>query len=205
MKNRFRISLCCLALALSGCEIIYRLGMHQDGGTASADASMDGGGATSTTTDGGACIEKTDPAVTVYYPKEQCWTSLIGCPANETTFEDLCGCGCLDEEISCINEALQTQFPTCTASTNQVDCESNGGSWEKVGRSQTLACVCPTGEENCVCDESSDCISGLCMTPPDSDNLACSSQTGHCAARNAVFGCFCDYRRPGEILGQCVD
>ena len=106
---------------------------------------------------------------------------------------------------SCGDADLMAAYAACVVTNTQQACEAAGGAWTIIGLSQTPLCVCPTGQDGCVCTRSTDCVAG-CIAEPTGGAFECDGVTeGHCTPHAPFAGCWCIFDENGEITGYCID
>jgi hypothetical protein len=98
------------------------------------------------------------------------------------------------------------RFEECRAAQDGRACTEQGGEWAQVGLKEDFTCVCPTGQRDCPCTRSTDCL-GTCTAPMNGMNLAsCENlNRGTCTPSWPVRGCRCWFSPDGSVMGACVD
>lgn len=104
------------------------------------------------------------------------------------------------------NPALhRTAFDRCVATRDQTACEVAGGTWERGGLLAEFHCFCSTGQSDCPCTASSECL-GSCVGPPSAGIAACPTvHVGVCEETVPAFGCRCTAFEEGRFTGLCSD
>lgn len=85
-------------------------------------------------------------------------------------------------------------FEQCRAADSEQPCKEAGGSWQLSGDVPWPLCVCPTGQEGCVCKGSGDCVNGPCVAKPsraEGTNGCGDIVEGACTAVDPFKGCAC--------------
>jgi hypothetical protein len=101
-------------------------------------------------------------------------------PANNDTVEiDLTTCG---------NPATVARWSDCQLAREKASCTRAGGSWSGD------YCTCRTGQAECECSSSSQCLLG-CMTADATSGDACATvRHGKClGTASEMFGCHCAF------------
>jgi len=106
---------------------------------------------------------------------------------------------------SCGDPAEKAAFPDCIAADDQSSCEGAGGEWKAIGLYPEELCVCPTGQGDCPCLRSTDCL-GPCVAPMGGTMFDCSEATeGTCTSVSPIVGCWCWFQQDGSVQGLCAD
>lgn len=87
----------------------------------------------------------------------------------------------------CGDPAAQAAYDQCTLATSSGECATLGGDWRDTYGHYGPQCVCPTGQGDCACDESSDCL-GLCV---GAQNTCGYTPYGMCTSVGPALGCRC--------------
>ncbi len=103
----------------------------------------------------------------------------------------------------CVDQAIHATYEACVQATDEPSCVAAGGTWTYVGIAPFEQCLCPTGEENCVCT-SSDMCSSLCIAPID-DTMCQDVTEGNCAPYSPTVGCYCLFGSDGTASAICID
>jgi len=94
------------------------------------------------------------------------------------------------EEIAKLEQVVDTSLPLVqqaySIETEEV-CERQGGSWQKVGRQQSLACVLPTADAGHSCNDSSECE--VACIVEDNTIKAGEKVQGICLHNTDLLGC----------------
>lgn len=98
--------------------------------------------------------------------------------------------------------APSASFEQCRSATNEAACTQSGGTWAQVGRGG-LTCQCPTGQGNCPCTDSDQCLA-RCVSLSTSGDACRQVSSGFCAAQSPFPGCVCTLDRLGANV-LCVD
>ena len=118
--------------------------------------------------------------------------------ADADSDEDGDGGGCGDP-------AIMAGFDECIAAEDEEPCVAAGGSWGTIGLHPDPACQCPTGQADCPCTRSTECL-GSCVAVPPSPPFGCEGVTeGSCAPVAPMVGCWCWFDEDGEMMGLCAD
>jgi hypothetical protein len=96
----------------------------------------------------------------------------------------------------CGDPALYAAYPDCVSAADEAGCTAAGGQW------LAGACNCPTGEEDCVCDQALDCLAP-CVAPVPETGTCADLSEGHCSATTALDGCWCVFNNDGVAAEQC--
>lgn len=81
-------------------------------------------------------------------------------------------------------------YEQCTAATDDAECVAAGGTWGRVGSLPREYCQCETGQGDCPCTLSSQCLSGYCLGEHGPGVYECSAQ-GTCSEGSIARGCYC--------------
>lgn len=106
---------------------------------------------------------------------------------------------------TCEDAAVVARYDTCLAAQTEGACDAAGGTWGPGGFVQTPFCHCPTGQGDCPCENTGDCVAGCVAPLGDGSDGPCEGAQGHCAAWHVTFGCFCSFQEDGQAWGLCVD
>lgn len=115
------------------------------------------------------------------------------------------------ETDACGDATVTARYDKCLKATGETACLAAGGSWKPVGLSHKPICLCPTGQGNCPCVRSTDCLRasdglGACTAPFSDETSRCKGVTeGTCASVYPFMGCYCWFDADGNILPLCVD
>jgi len=105
----------------------------------------------------------------------------------------------------CGDADVMAAYPGCVASNTQQACEAAGGTWTSIGPSPATLCVCPTGQDNCPCTRSTQCIAN-CRAETSGGVMECNGVTqGTCADMAPFAGCWCFFDENGNVNGICID
>ena len=104
---------------------------------------------------------------------------------------------------ACGDPKAAANYDACLAAKEEQSCLAAGGRWTRIGLSPNNLCQCPTGQEDCPCETSADCLSS-CISPVDLSNWNCS-ENKTCASVAKVAGCWCRYHPDGSVMKACVD
>lgn len=99
-------------------------------------------------------------------------------------------------------------FEQCRAADSEQPCKDAGGSWELSGDVPWPICICPTGQEGCVCKGSGDCIHGRCVgeRAGGADTIGCGDIVqGTCTAVDPFKGCACMVGGDPSTPPICID
>ncbi len=100
----------------------------------------------------------------------------------------------------CGDAALTGVYADCVQSSDQATCEARGGTWVASGATAE-SCECPTGQDECECTSSADCL-GVCVAPvPDSGGCE-AVDTGVCSAATRPTGTWCVFDADGVAEEQ---
>lgn len=88
---------------------------------------------------------------------------------------------------------------TCNRALSQPDCVGAGGEWAP--RLTSPFCLCPAGDANCPCTDSTEC-DGACVTLEHTVDT-CTAGVGVCTRFVNFGGCFCiQGEDPGAGIGR---
>lgn len=108
-----------------------------------------------------------------------------------------------ETQITCGDPKPAAKYNECKVAKDEQSCVAAGGNWTRVGLSPVSMCLCSTGQEECPCETSADCLS-TCIAPLDLKNWDCSPKR-HCSAVDKTAGCWCRYHEDGSVRKMCVD
>jgi hypothetical protein len=83
--------------------------------------------------------------------------------------------------------------PQAEKTPEQIKCEKKGGSWSRIGKSQSRTCVQRTRDAGKQCRRDRDC-DGVCL-----------ARSGTCAPVNPLFGCNEVVQDDGRRMTLCLD
>jgi hypothetical protein len=96
---------------------------------------------------------------------------------------------------------VMAKFYECRAAADMDACVGTGGIWTRAGLAGWEMCLCPTGQGDCPCTNSDQCLAGICSRPLGE----CTGATdGFCSSQSPSFGCFCVIE-DGRGVGLCID
>lgn len=104
----------------------------------------------------------------------------------------------------CGDQEVMDRFPSCIAAETEAPCLAAGGVWTPIGIRLEPECVCPTGQEGCACNRSTDCL-GACSATLAGVPAECSTVQGVCAGEAPIVGCRCWFDEGGDARPLCVD
>jgi hypothetical protein len=102
---------------------------------------------------------------------------------------------------TCGDATVKAKYASCMATKDAQSCAGLGGTWRSPGGSAGQ-CVCPTGQDGCLCTKSSDCLA-VCGAPASQPvtSTTCNGVTNFaCTSTGGGAGCWC---RPEETSAFC--
>jgi hypothetical protein len=121
----------------------------------------------------------------------------------KTNTETQAGATESETTVSCGDPKLAAKYNECQAAKDEQSCVAAGGNWTKIGLSPTKLCQCYTGQEDCPCETSADCLSH-CIASLDLSNWDCSAKRT-CSKVAKTAGCWCRYHKDGGVRKVCMD
>ena len=111
---------------------------------------------------------------------------------------------CVEGRAGCGDATIGARYDECRSAGDQASCEAAGGWWDIIGLSLEPVCQCPTGQGDCPCESSLDCLSS-CIAEFPTGLFDCEGARGHCSPVSLTVGCFCWFGEDGEAMAICAD
>ena len=109
----------------------------------------------------------------------------------------------LPDQALCGDPAVMERYADCTAADSEAHCTALGGvSWN---RDFPQPCVCPTGQEGCLCTRSTQCLAS-CAALLDDDGDCRSLKAATCDGLSEyafMGGCLCWFDESGTVHQFC--
>jgi len=130
-------------------------------------------------------------------------SGLAGCASDSQPGADF---GTGPDGAACGDPGQAAMYSTCLAAMDQMACQAAGGTWGRIGLAPFEECGCPTGQSDCPCTSSADCMSTCIAGFTGGRMFDCSGVTaGTCSQVSITVGCWCYFDDIGRITALCID